>query len=180
MSKIKMTRVAIEKAAVDIDAFSKRANNNKYFSFFIIRNIHHLTPEIQSINTIRQSMMASERINEYDAKRIAIAEKWCIKNDKDEPVLLSKFDNFNNVQSIYDFTPENREKFTEEFKELSSQYAEDIADFEASVNEFAFLMNEEIEIEIAKISFKHIPDDVNITNIIKFIDEPQEEIEKII
>jgi hypothetical protein len=175
-----MSRVAIEKAAVDIDMFSKRANNNKYFSFFVIRNIHHLMPEIQSINAIRQSMMASDRIKEYDTKRIEIVEKFCKKDEQGKPLYIAQVDNFNNVQNVYDFTPENREKFTEEFKILSSEYADDLADFEASVNEFAFLMNEEIEIDIAKISFKNIPEDINISNIIKFIEEPQEEIEKVI
>ena len=55
-----------------------------------------------------------------------------------------------------------------------------MAEFEASVNEFAFLMNEEIEVDVTKISFKHIPDDVNISNILKFIEEPNEEIEKLL
>ena len=180
MSKIKMSRIQIEKAAVDIDAFSRRTNNNKYFSFFIIRNIHHLMPEIQSINTIRQSMMTSDRIQEYDNKRIAIAEKFCDKNENGKPKLSKELDTFNNAQNVYTFTPENKALFAEAFKELTKEYEEDLSEFEASVNEFSFLMNEEIEIDITKISFKHIPDDVNIANIMKFIEESQEDIEKLL
>lgn len=178
MSKIKMSRLQIEKAAYDIDAFSRRPNNNKHFSFFIIRNIHHLTPEIQSINTIRQSMMASDRIQEYDKKRIELAESLCIKDENGKPKLAREIDAFNNAQNIYNFTAENKEIFAEKFKELSKEYAEDLSEFEASVNEFSFLMNEEIEIDVTKISFKHIPDDISISNILNFIEEPNEEIEK--
>ena len=180
MSKIKLNRLQIEKAAYDIDAFSRRPGNNKFFSFFIILNIHHLTPEIQSINSIRQSMMAGDRMQEYDDKRIKLAESLCIKDENGKPILSREIDAFNNAQNIYNFTEENKKLFAEKFKELSIEYAEDLAEFEASVNEFAFLMNEEIEVDVTKISFKHIPDDVNISNILKFIEEPNEEIEKLL
>jgi hypothetical protein len=175
-----MSRLQIEKAAYDIDVFSRRTNNNKYFSFFVIRNIHHLTPEIQSINTIRQSMMAGDRIQEYDKKRVELAESLCTVDENGKPKLVREVDTFNNAQHVYDFTEENRKAFTEKFKELSIEYADDLTEFEASVNEFSFLMNEEIEIDVTKISFKYIPDDVSITNILKFVDESNEEIEKLL
>lgn len=180
MSKIKMSRIAIEKAAMNIDELSKRTNNNKFFSFFIIRNIHHLTPEIQSINSIRQSMMASDRMQEYDEKRLALAESLCVKNADGSPLLVVKTDAFNNLQNVYNFTPENKQKFTEDFKKLSIEYGDEIAEFEASLNEFSFLMNEEIEIDVTKISFKNIPEDIDVLNILDFIEEPKEEIEKLL
>ena len=41
-------------------------------------------------------------------------------------------------------------------------------------------MNEEIEIEVTKISFKHVPDNIVIKNIMLFFNETTEEIEKIL
>lgn len=179
MSKIKISRYKIEKAAVDIDALSRRANNNKYFSFFIIRNIHYLTPEIQSINSIRQSMVPSEAVLEYEDKRIALAESLCERED-DKPKMNTSIDNFGNQQKTYIFNEKNQAIFSEKLKELSKEYSEPLAEFEASVNEFSYLMNEQIEIDVVKISFKHIPDDINITNIVDFIEESKEEVETLI
>ena len=180
MSKIKISRYKIEKAAIDIDTFSKRQNNNKYFSYFIIRNIHYLTPEIQSINSIRQSMIPSDNVLEYERKRIELAESFCERTENDEPKMKDIYDGFNNKQTVYVFSEKNEALFSEKLKELSKEYSDHLAEFEASVNEFSFLMNEEIEIDVAKISFERIPDDVNITNIIDFIEESKEDIESLI
>lgn len=178
MAKIKLTRIAIEKAAQQFDVFSKRKNNNKYFSFFIIRNIHHLLAEIQSISTLRQSMVPSERISEYDNKRIKIAERLCKKDTEGRPVYKYSVDNFGNTQPTYTFDEDEQKQFAEELKALSSEYIEDLNEYEASINEFAVLMNEEIEVDITKISFDNIPDDVDITDIINFIEEPKETVEE--
>lgn len=178
MAKIKLTRVAIEKAAQQFDVFSKRKNNNKYFSFFIIRNIHHLLAEIQSISTLRQSMVPSERISEYDNKRIKIAERLCKKDTEGTPIYKYSNDNFGNTQPSYIFDEMEQKQFADELKQLSTEYIEDLNEYEASVNEFAVLMNEEVEVDVVKISFANIPDDIDITNIIDFIEEPKETLEE--
>ena len=173
MAKIKISRFNIEKAAAAFEALGKRTNNNKFFSFFIIRNVHHLIPEVQSINTIRNSMSPSDRVVEYEDKRVNLAKSLCEKDENGDPsYTVNEFG-----KKAYKFSDENRVIFNEKFKELSKEYADDLTEFEASVNEFSFLMNEEIEVDINKIAFKYIPDDVDISDIFAFIEEPSEEID---
>ena len=180
MSTINITRIELENAANDIMSFKQRKNNNKYFSFFLIRNIHYLTPEIESINTLKTSISTNKKVQEYDEKRVTLAKSFADKDADGNPVVKIEVTQFGQQNEVFVFSPENEQAFAKELKKLIEEYSEDLAQFEASINELNTIMSESIEIEVSKIAFDKIPDDIDISNIEKFIIEPTDEIQKII
>ena len=179
MSKIKISRKGIELAFIDVQNYSRAQGFNKFFDFFVIRNVSHLLTEVQAMDELKKKSIPPIRITEFETKRNEIVEKYCDKDSDGKSIATVQDIGNGQSQSVFTFKT-TMEIFTTEFDTLKAEYQTDIDAYDTSLKEFETLMTEEIEIEIAKISFKHIPDNVVIKNIIPFINETQEEIEKIL
>ena len=179
MANIKISRKGIELAFIDVSAFSKVQDYNKFFAFFVIRNVSHLLAEVQAMDDIKKKSIPSVRVTEFEAKRNELIEKYCDKDKDGKSITTTQDLGFGRSQTVFNFS-KTAEKFNKEFAKLTETYKVDIDAYDTSIKELETLMNEEIEIEVAKISFKHVPDSVNIKNIMSFFNETPEEIEALL
>lgn len=179
MSKIKISRKGIELAFIDVQNYSRVQGFNKFFDFFVIRNVSHLLTEVQAMDELKKKSIPPARITEFETKRNELVEKYCDKDSEGKSI--STVQDLGNGKSQSVFTFKNTmQEFTTEFDALKAEYQADADAYDTSLKELDTLMNEEIEIDIAKISFKHIPDNVVIKNILLFINETSEEIDKML
>ena len=179
MANIKISRKGIELAFIDVSAFSKVQDYNKFFDFFVIRNVSHLLTEVQAMDELKKKSIPPERVTEFEKKRTEIVEKYCDKDADGKSIQIIQDLGNGRTQSVFNFT-KTMQVFTEDFEALKAEYKADVDAYDASLKELDDLMKEEIEIDITKISFKHVPDNIVIKNIMLFFNETTEEIEKIL
>lgn len=179
MAKIKISRKGIELAFIDVQNYSRTQGFNKFFDFFVIRNVSHLLTEVQAMDELKKKSIPPERVTEFEKKRTEIVEKYCDKDADGKSVQIVQDLGNGKSQSIFNFT-KTMEQFTAEFDALKAEYKADVDAYDASLKELDALMKEEIEIEVTKISFNHVPENLVIKNIMPFFNETTEEIEKIL
>ena len=179
MSKIKIKRYEIEKVFQEFDGFCKEPSYNKFFSFFSIRNIQHLLPEANSVNELRKMLLTPDRVKEYEDNRKVLIERYADR-DSDGKLIEEELTSPSGLRNMkYTFTKTLKE-FEAELKALTEYYKSDLESYDKSIKEYYILMDEEIEIEVAKIAFKNIPDNIDIKNLVPFINESLEEIETLL
>ena len=179
MANIKISRKGIELAFIDVQSYSRIQGYNKFFDFFVIRNVSHLLTEVQVMDELKKKSIPPERVTEFEKKRTEIVEKYCDKDADGKSIQIIQDLGNGRTQSVFNFT-KTMQVFTEDFEALKAEYKADVDAYDASLKELDDLMKEEIEIDITKISFKHVPDNIVIKNIMLFFNETTEEIEKIL
>jgi hypothetical protein len=147
---------------------------DKRFSYAVHLNLENLESEIKAINEAKKP---SAKYEEYQQKKTMIGEKYSDKDENGKPILVESMGN-----QIYKVEV-NKEEATKEIIKLNEEYSETIKERQKGLKEFQELMEEEVEVDICKISFKYFPDKYNIFDhgIIKLmIKETKEEMEALL
>jgi len=133
------------------------------FAYAVAKNLSIIEPEIEAI---RKANIPSDKFNEYDKKRIELAEKHSEKvNGKAEKIMK-------NGVEVYNVKDEA--KFVEELKKLQSEYEVAITEREAQMKDIDKLLEEEIELLVHTVDIQHIPSDIQakqMTDIFLMVDE---------
>lgn len=174
MSKIKLVRRVIDATITTIDKYAKDQSYNKFFAYFAIRNVQHLLPEIESINALKKMLIAPDEVTEFEKLRDELIEKYADRDSDNKLIFIEQ-----NDVITYTFT-NDKVSFDDGMAVLIEKYKEPVEKHEKSIKEFYELMNEEVEIEVAKISFKHVPDNIDMNIINLFLNETPEEVEKLL
>lgn len=150
------------------DEFDKR------FLYGLYRNLEELEPEIKAIDAAKKP---SDKYEEYQNKKTAIGEKHSDRDENGKPILVE------GVGGEMYKIEKNKELATQELYSLNEEYSETIRERQKGLKEFMDLMEDEIEIDICKVSFKNFPDKYNIIDhgVVKImIKETKEEIEALL
>ena len=144
---------------------------NKSFSYLINRNINKIKPEVDVIYSITKP---SEKLLDYEKKRLKICESYCERNEDGSP----KMEN-----NVFVFSKENKEKVLELLSLLFKDNEKIIEEHNKQQNEIDEILKEEIEIEIYPISFNLFPNTISskqIDILLPIIKEKEEELVELI
>jgi hypothetical protein len=114
------------------------------FSYFVAKNKVAIKNEIDAIQEVQQP---SEEYKKYDLERARLAQAFA---DKNEDGSAKIHDNSFVITA-------NVDEFQEALAELRVSYKDAIEQHEAKMKELESLLNEEVEINGAKVDFKDIP-----------------------
>ncbi len=137
------------------------------FAYAVAKNLKIVNSELEIIEKLR--MPSKEYIKTYDKERLELCEKYCEKDEKDEPKT--------NVTG-YEFTPENRKKFEREVEELKAKHPGVVKEYEDQIEEYNKMIGEEMEIELFMIDQANIPEDITtgqLSGIIQIVKEEKVE-----
>lgn len=149
----------------DKESFDKR------FIFGVHRNIEYFKPEMESIKNTQKE---PARFQEFQEKVQQIGLECSDKDEQGNP----KIDK-NGSNDVFVIT-EKREEANKQLMELQKEYLDVIEDQKKNIDVFNTLMEEEIEIDVCKVSFAYFPDkyDISKHNVLKhIIKETDQEIE---
>jgi len=130
-------------------------NNLKYdesqkqyikFKYMVARNKLKLKPEIEIIQELAK---LSPEFTEFNEKRVEICKEFSRKDENGEAILI------NNNYDIID-----RKRFNETIETLKDKYKDIIQKEEEQSKEIEAMLDENIDIEISKVSLEEIPGDL--------------------
>lgn len=136
------------------------------FSYFLAKNKVALKAEL---DIMEEAQKPSEAYLEYEKQRIETAQGLADKDKNEQPKV------HNGQYVIYD----NRDKFEAEIKKLKTKFKTAIAAREKQIKEYEVLLKEPVELELSKIKFSHLPQQIESAFLQVFIeadviDEDQE------
>lgn len=127
------------------------------FSYFLAKNKVALKSEIE---LLEEAQKPSELFLQYEAKRIEAAQKYSDKDQNGNPKI------HNDQYVIYD----ERDKFEEEIKKLKTKFKKAIAEREAQLKEYAKFLEEPLELQLTKIRFDQLPNQIEAVVIETFLE----------
>ena len=143
-------------------------SQDKRFKFAIVRNLEYLEPEMKAI---RETQKPSPRYEEYVQKRQQIGEEFVDRDEKGNPILAL-------VEGVEIFQiTEKKDEANSKVVELIKEYNDAIEEKKQDINQFNELMEEEIEVDVCKVSFEFLPEDADYNALKPIIKETPEEIE---
>lgn len=155
MKEVKMTRNQLY-AIYNILGKARDKVMSPKVSYFFLRNSQILHPEIEAIQKASEVLRITPEIEEYNKKQQDLLKELGADN------------------------PEYREKSMALYNENLSL----IEDYRKKEAEFNSLMEDEVTVNIAQISFKEIPEGIfttdDIQNLLNFLKESQEELDELI
>jgi len=163
--------VSLNMLLIDIVNNKDKEKYDKRFIFGVHRNIENFEPEI---NAIRETQKEPDGIQEFQDKLQQIGKECADRDEKGNPKLIKR-----GINEVFDIN-EKQEEARERTEKLKEEYKEVVKQHQENIRQFNELMNEEIEIDVCKISFNYFPDkyDINDHMILKhLIKETDEEIE---
>jgi transcriptional regulator of heat shock response len=165
---MKLTRDAafkLNKALTELD--SKKYS--KYFLLAITTAKKTLSTIVEDIDTHAKNISFKE-YDDVARERFEILKKYSDKNEDGTPKVVN--------DRIY-ISDENKEACQKEINELFEKNKEVLDKFDANSREFDKYIIEEIEVDLIKVSFKYIPDELEESvylTLSVFIKETPEEI----
>lgn len=165
---VELNRVLNEIINTTKEIFDKR------FVFAVYRNLEYFKPEIEAIKNTQKE---SERFREFQEKIEQIGEEYSEKDENGNPKIEIK-----NGVEVYVIT-NRKEEANRKLQELQVQYKDVIEEQKKNLEVFNQLMEEEVEVEICKVSFNYFPEKYSIDKhkVLKFIiKETPEEIENML
>lgn len=142
---------------------------DKRFKFAVARNLEYFVPEM---NAIQETQKESPEYEEYLDKRRKLGEEFVDRDENGKPkVQLVE------GQEVFIIT-EKKDEANAKVVELVKEYAEVIEEKKKEISQFNELMEEEIEIDVCKISFEYLPEDADYIKLQSIIKETPEEIEE--
>jgi len=100
----------------------------------------------------------NDKLSEFEQKRMDICKKHCDKNEDGTDKIISVMVNGNPTESFSGL--DNNEEFKAEFAELKTEYEEVLKEREEQVKTFEDILNEEIDVNLKKLSVSMLPDEV--------------------
>jgi hypothetical protein len=146
----------------------KSQKNDKRVQFAVVRNLEYFEPEIKSLREIQKN---SPRFEEYVQKRRELGELYADKDESGQPKIVIVEN-----QQVFQIT-EKKEEANSKIFELMKEYNDVIEEKNQSIKQLSELMNEEIEVDVCKVSFDFLPEDANYGILKSIIKETPEEIE---
>jgi hypothetical protein len=126
------------------------------FSYFIAKNKVAMRDEIEALEEVSK---VSEGFQEFENKRIELAQKHADKNEDGSPQVQN--DNF--------VLNENVGLFQKEFGELIEQNKDVLSNREEQLKQFNEILGQNTEFEGSKIGIGDIPEDIEPVKIECFI-----------
>lgn len=114
------------------------------FGYALAKNINIMKSEVE---TMQSSLNPTPKFQEYDRKRVELAEKFSKKNEDGTPEII---DNAYKIQEIT--------KFNTELEKLQGNYKEEIDAQNKKIEEYNSLLDEEIAHEFFKLKLENIPE----------------------
>lgn len=171
--KLKLKRsefVVLNKVLMDI-VQEKNESYDKRFIFGVHRTLEYLEPEIK---TIQETQKDSPRDIEFQQKAEQIGMECSDKDENGQPKLTKM-----NGADVFVIV-EKQVEANERMMALREEYKDVIEAKQKILEQLNELLEEEIELEICKVSFAYFPDKYDIVNhkVLKYIiKETIEEIE---
>ena len=124
----------------------------KSFAYAVLKNKELLDKEIEVINKLKKEPHP-DYIN-YENERQLLCQVHCEKDDNDQPVLQ------HNLDGTQAFKIGDMVKFQEEFAPVAEKYKEVLEDMQTSKNDYDEFLEKESTIELNKVTFNDLPEDV--------------------
>ena len=116
------------------------------FVYGIARNSVIVDREIENFQAVTK---ASKEFQEYDQKRIELAQSMARKDKDGKPVVE------NNA-----YVPENQKEFDKKIEALKGEYKEAVAEGEKQIKDFNEFLEKESDIKLYMINFSDIPETI--------------------
>ena len=121
------------------------------FSYAIAKNKRKIEADIE---LLREAIKPSDRMKEFDEKRIELAKTHSKKDGRGEPQKITT------LAGQEEFVIEDMDAFTKEVEALKELYKDAVEEQDAKIAEANKMMEEEISIELEKIGQEDIPEDI--------------------
>ena len=118
------------------------------FAYAVLKNKDKIETAFQTYLDILQKYKPSEKYNEYDEKRVKLAEKFAKKDEKGEPIIIGE---------RYDV--EDKEGFEKEWDVLKEEYKEALKEWDDELEKKNQELDEEIDIDFHIVS--KVPDTIS-------------------
>lgn len=118
------------------------------FAYMCAKNKEIMKTEVKAT---KGAYMPSEKLKEFEGKRIVLCEKYADKDDNENPVII------NGAYSLVI----NKDVFEKELKKLTKGYKEFIDENTAKMTEYRKFLDEEIDIELVSVDLVEVPKEIN-------------------
>ena len=119
-------------------------------AYAINKNIKLVKDEVEALQA---SLIPSDGYKKFDEDRIAIAKKYCKKDENGKEIVNN--DNFV-------FEGDNQDKAEKEFKELQKKHENDIEERKKSVEEYNKMLDEECNVAFHKFPEIALNNDITV------------------
>jgi hypothetical protein len=116
------------------------------FSYAVAKNKSIIKAEIEALEA---SVAPSEGFVEFNNKRIAICMDMCAKDDDGQPIIVDG-----------NYTSDDEGAMMSKVKELQEEYKDVLSDRDDQLKRANSLLEEEIDINLYKVSVEYIPEDI--------------------
>lgn len=170
---MKMTRVEVIELFKGISSLPKK-EYNRFFLYAVEKTKTELKAIIDEAGKKEYDIVYDERLRQYEKERISILEKFANRDESDKPVV---------IDNRYDIPEDKADELRKEVETLAEKYSEDmkrVSDLRVAFGEY---LNEEIEVNVVKTSFKTIPESLDselFTTVMKLVKESDEEIQALL
>lgn len=147
----------------------KNEKCDKRFKFAVCRNLENLEPEMKAI---QETQKDNPKYVEFLEKRQQIGQECADRNENGEPILQTI-----HGQQIF-IIKERKDEANEKINKLNEEYSEVIKEKEEEMKQFRELLEEEISVDMCKVSFDYLPEDADYGKLKYIIKETPEEIEE--
>src|SRR3990167_6316664 len=131
------------------------------FSYAVARNLALLKPEVEAIN---KTLEPSKEFLEWDKERVALAQEYSKKDEKDKPVIVGNR-----------YVMENEKTFNKELEKKQKNHKSAIDAREKQIEEYMKLLEEKTdEIKLYKIKLEHIPESITTQQMNGIVDIVEE------
>jgi len=134
------------------------------FNYLLNKNKRLIDEEQKTLAEISKP---SDKIVEFETKRLELCRTHCTKDDDGNPVLNKDTNRFEGL--------DKSAKFKKAFEKLAKEYDEAIKENQEKMNQYDELLQEESKVELVKIPIDIVPDDVIAGNDLAILMEIIEE-----
>lgn len=121
------------------------------FAYAVEKNKNLLKQEVESV---QEAIKPLENFQEYDAKRMKLAEQYAEKDEKGK-AKTRKLDN-----GVEEYVITDLDAFNKDFEALKEENKSVLEERDAQIDEGNRLLDEEITIELYKIKLADVPEDI--------------------
>lgn len=128
------------------------------FHYLMLKNKKLLEPEIESLQKTNEPPQGK---TEFEEKRVKLCKEYAEKDEAGKPKLED--DQFGNKNFVV--PDEAKPEFEEKLAVLKEEYKSAFDEFEKQQKDFLDLLEEEVEIELARIPLSIMPEDIVGTDV---------------
>ena len=129
-----------------------KTNKNKKFQYMVLKNEKTIENELNIFKEMVKFDREAEKL-EFENKRMTLIEKYCNKNE--DGTLKTK------ENRMYDIDDETIPLFNADFDVIVAEFKDMLDALDANNAKAIELAKEEIEVDLYKIGFDDLPEDVD-------------------